>query len=68
MRDPSLDDLANDWRRLAGDRIDPGLLASMLAAIQIWPEGRLATGAGRQGKPIVVSWRRVRGSAYVTIR
>jgi hypothetical protein len=68
MRDPSLDDLTNAWWHLAWDQIDMDLLASMIAVIRIWPSGRLATGSGRHGKPIVISWERVGGSVYVTMK
>jgi hypothetical protein len=68
MQNPSPDDLANVWKQLAGSRIDPDILGSLVAAIRSWPTGRLATGAERQGKPIVVSWQRVDRSVYVTMR
>jgi len=68
MQDPSPDELARDWKRLAGKPIDPDTLASLVAAIHRWSTGRLATGAERVGKPIVVSWQRVGGSIYVTFR
>ena len=68
MKDPSPDELARDWKRLAGKQIDPDILASLVASIQSWSTGRLATGTERHGKPIVVSWQRVGGSIYVTFR
>ena len=68
MQNPSPDELARAWDRLAGKQIDPALLASLVAAIENWSTGRLATGAERQGKPIVVSWQRVGGSIYVTFQ
>jgi hypothetical protein len=68
MRNPSPDDLARDWRQLAGDEIDRDDLASLVSAIRCWPTGRLATGAERHGKPVVVSWQWVGGSVYVTMR
>ncbi len=68
MQDPSPDELARDWKRLAGEQIDPVTLASLVAAIQRWSTGRLATGAERVGKPIVVSWQLVGGSIFVTFR
>ena len=68
MQDPSPDKLARAWERLAGKPIDPDTLASLVAAIHSWSTGRLATGAERVGKPIVVSWQRVGGSIYVTFR
>jgi len=68
MQDPSPDELAKAWKRLSGKQIDPDRLASLVAAIKSWSTGRLATGAERLGKPIVVSWQRVGGSIYVTFR
>ena len=68
MKDPSPQDLAQAWGQLAGDAIDPDALASLVAAIRNWPTGRLATGAGRSGPSIVVSWQRVGSSVYVTLR
>ena len=64
MQDPTPKDLADAWHQLTGSKIDPDLLASLVAAIRAWPTGRLATGA----RPIIVSWQRVAGSVYVTIR
>jgi len=68
MQNPSPNELAREWDRLAGKPIDPDSLTSLAAAIQSWSTGRLATGAERQGKPIVVSWQRVGGSIYVTFQ
>ena len=68
MKDPSPQELADTWNQLAGDQIDPDALASLVAAIRHWPTGRLATGAGRRGPTIVVSWQKVSGSTYVTMR
>jgi hypothetical protein len=62
MQDPSPDDLADAWKRLVRARIGRDRLASLVAAIRLWPTGRLAVGG------IVVSWQRVRGSVYVTLR
>ena len=68
MRDPSPQDLADTWTQLAGDQIDPDALASLVAAIQHWPTGRLATGADRLGPTIIVSWQRISGFTFVTMR
>jgi hypothetical protein len=68
MKNPAPVELAKYWERLAGKQIDPDTLASLVAAIHSWSTGRLATGAERVGKPIVVSWQRVGGSIFVTFR
>ncbi len=68
MKDPSPQDLADSWSQLAGDEMEPKALATLVAAIHHWPTGRLATGAGRSGPAIIVSWQKVGGSTYVTIR
>jgi hypothetical protein len=68
MKDPSPQDIADAWSQLAGDEIGADALASLVAAIRHWPTGRLATGAGRPGPAIVVSWQRVGSSVYVTLR
>jgi hypothetical protein len=62
MQDPSPDDLADAWRRLTGAEIKRDRLASLVAAVRLWPTGRLAVGG------VVVSWQRVGGSDYVTLR
>jgi hypothetical protein len=61
-QDPSPDDLADAWRRLVRAKIGRDRLASLVAAIRLWPTGRLDV------EGIVVSWQRVRGSVYVTLR
>jgi hypothetical protein len=68
MKNPASVELAKVWEQLAGNKIDPDLLASLVAAIQNWSTGRLATGDNRHGKSIVVSWQWVGGSVYVTFR
>jgi len=68
MQNPSPDELAKEWDRVAKNKIDPDSLASLVAAIENWATGRLGTGAERHGKPIVVSWQRVGGSTYVTFQ
>jgi hypothetical protein len=68
MQEPSPDELAREWKRLTGRLIDPEGLASLVAAIESWSTGRLATSTERHGKPIVLSWQRVDGSIFVTFR
>lgn len=68
IKDPSSQDLSDAWNQLTGDAIDQDALASLLAAIRHWPTGRLATGAGRRGPAVIVSWQWVSGSVYVTMR
>ncbi len=62
MQDPRPDDLADAWKRRAGAEIGRDRLASLVAAIRLWPTGRLSIGG------IVVSWQRVGRSVYVTLR
>jgi hypothetical protein len=62
MQDPSADDLAHAWRRLAKAEIGRDHEASLVAAVRLWPTGRLAISG------IVVSWQRVGGAVYVTLR
>jgi hypothetical protein len=68
LRDPTPDEVADGWQTLTGQGLSPETLESLLAAIRHWPTGRLATGAERKGHPVIVSWQRVSGSVYVTLR
>jgi hypothetical protein len=68
MKNPAPQDLADCWHQHSGDAIDAEALASLVAAIRLWPTGRLATETRQRGPAIIVSWQYVNGSAYVTMR
>lgn len=65
LKDPTPKELADAWRALMRDEIDTHRINSLVAAIRSWPTGRLAS-AGRPH--VVVSWQRVGGPSYVTMR